>query len=194
VQQAKLTASDPAREDFFGVSVSVSGDVVVVGAAGDDCLPGQNCGSAYVYRFNGHTWIQQAKLTASDAAQDEYFGISVFVSGTVAVVGAFGDDCGAALNCGSAYVYRFNDSTWVEEQKLVASDGTAYELVPGEDAEFNGQWTIVASNVGGVPGAGSRQGGRGARQQGGEAPSENLLLYGFVLPFHRFTISRASSR
>jgi LysM repeat protein len=42
-------------------------------------------------------------------------------------------------------------------ERVVAPDGTTYDVVPGEDAEFNGQWTIVASNVGGVPGAGWRR-------------------------------------
>lgn len=40
--------------------------------------------------------------------------------------------------------------------RVVAPDGTIYDVVSGEDAEFNGQWTIVATNAGGVPGAGWR--------------------------------------
>ena len=44
-----------------------------------------------------------------------------------------------------------------ELEALVAPDGTTYDVVSGEDAEFNGQWTIVASNVGGVPGTGWRR-------------------------------------
>jgi len=80
-QQAKLTASDAAAFDYFGNSVAVSGDTAVVGANCDDHAGGTNAGSAYVFTRSGGIWTQQAKLTASDAATTDYFGISVAVSG-----------------------------------------------------------------------------------------------------------------
>ena len=49
---------------------------------------GENSGAAYVFHFDGTTWAQQAKLTAADAAADDYFGHSVALSGDTAVVGA----------------------------------------------------------------------------------------------------------
>ena len=66
-EAAKLTASDAAAGDTFGTSVSISGDVVVAGAPRDDDA-GPGSGSAYVYRFDGATWVEEQKLTASDAA------------------------------------------------------------------------------------------------------------------------------
>ncbi|MCH8252673.1 MAG: hypothetical protein IID36_09505, partial [Planctomycetes bacterium] len=114
---AKLTASDAETSDWFGFTVSVSGDVAVVGSWRDDDA-GLDSGSAYVYRFDGSSWIEEQKLTASDAGGDDRFGASVSVSGDVVVVAAVLDD-----PSGSAYVYRFNGSTWLEEQKLTASDG-----------------------------------------------------------------------
>jgi hypothetical protein len=102
-QQAKLTASDAAADDWFGISVSVSGDTAVVGSDWDDDA-GRNSGSAYVFKRNGSTWTQQAKLTASDAAEGDWFGVSVSVWGDTAVVGSsFDDDAG--LYSGSAYVF-----------------------------------------------------------------------------------------
>ena len=97
--------------DQFGFSVSVSGDTAVVGARFHDCAAGFDCGSAYVYRFDGTSWVEEQKLTASDVAGDDQFGISVSVSGDTAVVGAFRDDCAAGSDCGSAYVYRFNGTS-----------------------------------------------------------------------------------
>ncbi|MCH8252482.1 MAG: hypothetical protein IID36_08535 [Planctomycetes bacterium] len=114
---AKLNAADFDKGDFFGFSVSVSGDVAVFGAHGDN--PG---GAAYAYRFNGSSWVQEQKLTATDGATNNFYGSSVCVDGDVILVGAYRDD-DAASNAGAAYVYRFNGSTWVEEQKLTASDG-----------------------------------------------------------------------
>jgi len=120
VEEQKLTASDAAASDTFGESVSISGNVIVVGADQNDD-GGSNSGSAYVYRWNGSMWIEEQKLLASDAAATDLFGGSVAVSGDVAVVGAFQNDDGGT-NSGSAYVYRWNGASWVQEQKLLASD------------------------------------------------------------------------
>ena len=84
---AKLTASDAAVDDLFGFSVSVSGDTAVIGAFHDDD-GGSDSGSAYVFTRSGGAWTQQAKLTASDAAAEDFFGYSVSVSGDTAVIGA----------------------------------------------------------------------------------------------------------
>ncbi len=123
VEVQKLTASDAAVNDFFGFSVSVSGDTAVVGSLGHACPAGENCGAAYVFRFDGLSWFEEQELTASDAAAGDDFGWAVSVNGETAVVGAVLDDCAAGANCGSAYVFRFDGISWVEEQKLAASDG-----------------------------------------------------------------------
>jgi hypothetical protein len=124
-QQAKLTASDGATDDFFGHSVTVDGDTAVIGALYDDDN-GDKSGSAYVFSRNGDTWEQQAKLTASDGDQYDYFGESVAVDGDTAVIGAYGDDDNGSYS-GSAYVFRRSTSTWVQQYKLIASDGAPYD-------------------------------------------------------------------
>ena len=124
----KLTASDGAAEDWFGGSVSLSGDHALVGAFFHDEL-GMNSGSAYVYERQGDgSWLEVAKLTASDGAADDRFGISVSLSGTRALVGASGDD-DMGDRSGSAYVYeRQGDGSWLEVAKLTASDGAAEDF------------------------------------------------------------------
>jgi len=121
-QVAKLTASDAAAADFFGHSVSVSGDLAVIGAPYDDDA-GTDSGSAYVYRYDGDRWVEEAKLLASDGAAEEYFGHSVSVSGNLAVIGSPLDHNAGNL-CGSAYVYRYDPPSgdWIEEVELIASD------------------------------------------------------------------------
>jgi len=102
-QQAKLTALDGASGDYFGNSVSISGDRCVVGADGDDDK-GSSSGSAYLFEWNGTSWIQKTKLTASDGAGSDYYGCSVSISDDRCVVGArYDDDKGSSS--GSAYVY-----------------------------------------------------------------------------------------
>lgn len=121
----KVTASDGEGHDYFGSEVDLDGDVMIVGAYGDDDVAG-DAGAAYIYRWNGSTWDEEAKLTASDGLANDYFGYSVAISGNVAIVGAmFDDDLGAAS--GSVYVYRYNGSSWDEEAKLNASDGEAHD-------------------------------------------------------------------
>ena len=84
-QQQELTASDAASGDWFGYSVSVSGDTAVVGAPQQVSL---GKGAAYVFVRSGANFSQQQKLTASDGAAGDLFGGSVAVSGDTAVVGA----------------------------------------------------------------------------------------------------------
>ena len=104
--EVKLTASDGAAGDCFGISVAISGDYAVVGACYNDSAYSDS-GSAYIFERNGTAWTQQAKITASDGADgaaDDYFGYSIAISGDYAVVGASHDDC-VGSNSGSAYIY-----------------------------------------------------------------------------------------
>ena len=103
----KFTASDGAAGDHFGYSVSVSSDgtTALVGALYDDDK-GADSGSAYVFKYNGTAWTQQAKLIASDGVAGAYFGYSVSISsdGTTAIIGAI-YDYDKGTNSGSAYVF-----------------------------------------------------------------------------------------
>ena len=109
-QVAKLTASDAAANDYFGRSVAISAGIIAIGAMGD--VEGGGFGSGSVYLFHteddGATWSEFAFLIASDAATEDYFGISVAISGVRVVVGAYKDD-DAAGDSGAAYL--FNDAT-----------------------------------------------------------------------------------
>jgi len=119
-EQTKLTASDGAANNYFGISVSVSGDTAVVGASGANAAQG----SAYVFVRSGSIWSEQQKFTASDGAAADNFGHSVSVSGDTAVVGAVGDDDNGS-GSGSAYIFVRTGVSWSEEAKLMASDGAA---------------------------------------------------------------------
>ena len=121
VQQKKLVASDADAGDFFGGSVSIDGDLVVVGSSQDDDN-GDLSGSAYVYARSGTDWTEQQKLTAFDGAFVDRFGGSVSIAGESVVVGAPGDD-DEGSGGGSAYVFTRSGSTWSLQQKVTAEDG-----------------------------------------------------------------------
>jgi len=124
-QQAKLTASDGAAYDYFGWSVAIAGDTIVVGAYWDDDN-GSDSGSAYVFTRTGITWNEQSKLTASDGAAYDYFGWSVAIAGDTIVVGASLDNENG-IDSGSAYVFTRTGTTWTEQAKLMASDGDSFD-------------------------------------------------------------------
>ena len=141
-QEAKLTASDGAEFDFLGRSVAISGDAVLVGAYADDDA-GEISGSAYVFRFDGLQWIEEAKLTASDASPDDRFGLAVALSNNVAVVGAAFDKDGGFYS-GSVYVYRFDGATWVQEAKLTAANAKPNDLF-GLSVAVSGDRVVVGA-------------------------------------------------
>ncbi len=128
-QSARLRAFDEAAGDFFGNSVAISGDTVVVGALLHDDI-GSDSGAAYVFVKPAGGWTgtlnESAKLLASDGAENDIFGYSVAIAGDTIVDGATlsndkGDDSG------SAYVFVKPTGGWTgtlnESAKLLASDG-----------------------------------------------------------------------
>ena len=100
-----VTANNPTPVNFdrFGESVAVSGTTVVVGALADD-TGASNAGSAYVYDVSGGSATLVDTINNPTPAFSDGFGLSVAVSGSTVVVGAYQDDTGAE-NAGSAYVY-----------------------------------------------------------------------------------------
>ncbi len=141
-QQPKLTASDGAANDSFGLSVSVSGGIIVVGAHGKTVNSNATQGAAYIFVQNGSTWSQQAKLTAADGAAGDHFGYSVSVNGATAVVGAYQKAVNSNPQQGAAYVFVQSGSTWTQQQKLTASDGAAGDNF-GNSVSVSGT-TVVA--------------------------------------------------
>ncbi|MHC4069371.1 MAG: FG-GAP repeat protein [Planctomycetota bacterium] len=142
VQQAKLTASDGQEYDYFGSSVSISGDYCVVGAYEDDDN-GNASGSAYMFKREAELWSEQAKLTASDGAAGDWFGISVSVSGDYAIVGDSNDtDNGYAS--GSAYIFVRDGNSWLQQAKLLPSDGEEWDLF-GVSVSISGDYGVVGA-------------------------------------------------
>lgn len=132
------TASDGLAQDFFGSKVAISFDYALVSA------PGSNSGQGAVYVFmrSGDSWIQHAKLTASDGAANDFFGGSLFLDFDSAVVGAHGDDVGSNVNQGSAYVFELVGTTWTQKAKLTASDGATNDYF-GSDASINEDYVLI---------------------------------------------------
>ena len=135
-QLAKITASDGAANDYFGYSVAIGNGRIVVGAYADDDA-GSSSGSAYIFDLDG---TQLAKITASDAAANDYFGNSVAIGNGRIVVGAKQDDDNGETS-GSAYIF---DLDGTQLAKITASDGAAYDQFGNSVAVGNGRIVVGA--------------------------------------------------
>ncbi len=146
-EQAKITASDAATNDYFGYAVSIHDDYVVVGAHADDDDSGKNAGAAYIFKkdVNAETWTQQAKLVAEDRPGADHLGISVSISGAYAICGANGDD-DDGTNSGSAYIFKKDDGaeTWTQQAKVTAEDGAAGDIF-GISVSIDGDYAAVGA-------------------------------------------------
>ncbi len=140
--QQKLLASDGAKGDCFGMSVSINGNSAIIGACLDDDK-GFNSGSAYIFACSGTYWFEQQKLLASDGLNNDWFGYSVSIDGNYAIIGApFNNDKG--VESGSAYIFKRDGTTWSEQQKLLASDGATYDLF-GLSVSIDGDYAVIGA-------------------------------------------------
>ena len=151
-QVAKLTADDGAASDGFGISVSIDGDTVVVGAHADDDK-GSQSGSAYVFTRDAASdlasgWTHVAKLTADDGAAYDEFGYSVSIDGDTVVIGA-NKDRDKGINSGSAYVFTRATASdlasgWTQVAKLTADDGAADDYF-GSSVSIDGDTVVIGA-------------------------------------------------
>ncbi|HAS43743.1 MAG TPA: hypothetical protein DCS93_24895 [Microscillaceae bacterium] len=141
-QVSKILASDGQSSDEFGRSVSISGNYAIVGAFKED-TGGYGAGAAYIYNYNGTNWVQEAKILASDAEEDDTFGYSVSISGDYAIVGAYEEETGGN-KAGAAYIFKRNGTTWTQEAKIQASDKQAYDYF-GFSVAIDGDCVVVGA-------------------------------------------------
>ncbi|RMD94731.1 MAG: T9SS C-terminal target domain-containing protein [Calditrichaeota bacterium] len=123
IEQKKLTAPTEVAGEFFGYAVSLSGTKMLIGAAGVG--GGQlSKGAAYLFEFKNNDWMMTAKLTASDAAEGQFLGSSVWLSDGLALVGA--PSC--CFTGGAVYVFKNNNGVWQEQAKFKPSDDSGGNL------------------------------------------------------------------
>ncbi|MDP6980342.1 MAG: FG-GAP repeat protein [Myxococcota bacterium] len=146
VEETKLFASDYTAIDYFGRSVALDGDVAVVGADRVDDGGTADVGAAYIFRYSGTSWVEEQKILNPDPSFADYFGFGVAISGDVVVVGAYWDDDGDT-DAGSVYVFRYNGTTWQQEQKLIPSNpglGGSF----GKSPSVSGNTILVGTQTG----------------------------------------------
>jgi len=114
----RIAPAELVAGDAFGTALGISGNTLVVSAAGP--VPG----AAYVFVGDGVGWSQQAKLTPSGLSAGERFGQAVSLSGDRVAIGA---GRVGVNGTGAVYVFVRNGTVWTEEAKLTPSDGQAFD-------------------------------------------------------------------
>lgn len=147
-QVTKLVADDGVSADYFGSSVSIHDNTVVIGAYGDDDL-GMNSGSAYVFEYENETWSQVTKLVPSDGDLGDNFGRALAIENDTIIVGAYADD-DIAQNSGAVYRFKrrqidFFTHKWEEDQKITASDGGRSEYF-GCSVSISGDNVVIGAH------------------------------------------------
>lgn len=145
ITETRLAAHNLTAAARFGAAVALDGDTAVIGAPGD--------GAAYVFRYNGSGWVEQARLTPGNHHARDRFGAAVAISGGTIVVGA----PGRAAN-GAAYVFQHSAQGWTETVQLlpdqrndiafgwsVAIDGAT--IVVGAPYRFSGGESINSGSA-----------------------------------------------
>ncbi len=133
VETAKLVPSNGTGDDYFGYSVGISGNTIVVGAYGNDSVAPEG-GMAYVYTKPGTVWVnstQKAKLVANDANVYSYFGRSVAINGDNIVIGTFYHPNNYAIFENYGYVFQKPLSGWHDTgivANLKAIDGDKLDV------------------------------------------------------------------
>ena len=136
-QAEKLTASDGEPEDCFGGSVSISGDYALIGAPNDDNVKG----SAYVFKRDGTSWTEEAKLVASFRLPLDWFGGSVSIDDDFALIGAWEY---LRYGTGSAYVFKRSGTAWSNGEKLTASDGAFGDFFSAS-VSIDGDYALIGA-------------------------------------------------
>jgi len=143
-EQSKLVPSDGEICLCFGNSVSIDGDYAIIGAPGDNDN-GYGSGSAYVFKRDGTVWTEQSKLLASDGEPYESFGLeSISINSDYAIIGARGDDDNG-IRSGSAYIFKRDGNIWIQQVKLLPSDGEAYGYF-GTSVSIDGDNALIGAD------------------------------------------------
>ncbi len=165
-QQAKLKASNAGTSDFFGTSVALSGNTIIVGAAEEDSSAtsvngnqssnsASESGAAYVFVRDGTNWTQQAYLKAFNTDAYDFFGTSVSVASNSVVVGAVEEssnatgvngnqDDNSASRSGAAYVFVRSGTNWSQQAYLKASNTGENDLF-GQSVSISSDAVVVGA-------------------------------------------------
>lgn len=154
--EQRLVAKSPREGDFFGHSVAVGGDTILVGASRHDAAGRDDAGAVYVFERDGGSWRQRQKLAASDVHPHDHFGKTLAIDGNTALVGAPGGLGARPQRPGAAYIFTRDGSEWREREQLHPADALGDEDVHfGSSVDIDGETAVVGARFADRAGAGN---------------------------------------
>ncbi|MFT5823287.1 MAG: hypothetical protein ACI8ZM_004548, partial [Crocinitomix sp.] len=152
---------DGDPNDRFGVSVSLHGTTIAIGASGVDIMTSSNAGMVYIYEINivSHIAVFKEQLIAFDNLGDQdtrtgdAFGLQVDLTGDRLIVGSPRNDlpddsdlAGYAISAGAAYIYHRTLGSFNFINKIVApvADRHAQDYF-GSGVSIHGDFAVVGA-------------------------------------------------
>ena len=149
-----------SEDPYFGTSVSLSSDgtILAVGANGFNVTSGQREGAAFVYQYNGSSWIPLGGQidyvnlnTGISSNANSNFGTSVSLSsdGTILAVGArtFDVTSNQTYDEGAAFVYQYNGSSWISLGGQIDYINTNTGISYNEDSDFGSSVSLSSDGT-----------------------------------------------
>lgn len=146
-QEAKLRAEDGATGDSFGQSISIDNNVIAIGAANVGDIHDE-AGAAYIFRYNGSSWQQEAKIYPPDSQANAHFGHSVSLQADRLLISAYKHDVPetAGFNHGVAHLYQFDGQVWNLEKSFMASNAANGDAF-GQSVSLTQERALIGAHV-----------------------------------------------
>ncbi|KAJ5076432.1 hypothetical protein M0811_06432 [Anaeramoeba ignava] len=146
-QKQILVSSDGQAYDGFGLTVSISGNFLLISSPYATVGENESQGKAYIFENDGAFWNQKQILLGSDGQAEDNFGSYLFIEGNLILIGSPYANIGENVSQGKAYVYENNGTFWNEKQILIASDGQAYDnFGSGVSISNDGKYIFVGAS------------------------------------------------
>jgi subtilisin family serine protease len=142
IETAKLFASDGSKSDYFGHSVGIYNDKMVVGAYKADSF-GSDSGAAYVFEKQNDSWRETCKLLPDNLDSYDYYGYSTAISENIIIVGAYGDDTRGTC-AGAAYIFEKKGNQWKFMHRLIP-DAAKINDYAGFSVDISDKYAVMGA-------------------------------------------------
>jgi len=145
VYQSAINANDHHSGDYYGNSVSVSGNNAVVGASGYSVGAQLDRGAAYFLTRNNNIWTQHSVVLAPDGLSEDVFGTTVSISGNTAAIAAPHSKVNNLIRVGKVYIYQLINNTWTYMTTLTPPIIARMEKF-GSDLHLKGDTLVIGAS------------------------------------------------
>ncbi len=138
----KLIPTDSDEYDFFGNSINISNDLLIIGAR-NDFINGIASGSAYIYKYVNNIWVEQSKILPNDGDDFNYFGYSVSISGDYAIISSKVNNSYSS-DTSAVYFFQYLNNVWTQIQKFNVNNG--YFDFASNSVSISGDYAVFGAN------------------------------------------------